>query len=98
MAQLPVDIWWIILKMVWKLCYDPDFDLGNHNSYENSRLSYLNYENKFGSGITSDLYLMRCLCKTTKRMIDKYSRRYVYHSLGYENFDHRIFFPYEKLV
>jgi len=95
MAQLPVDIWWIILKTFWKLYYDPDFDPGIHNSYENGRLSYLNCENKFGSGITSDLYLMRCLCKTTKRMIDKYSRRYIY---GWESGkvpNHRIFFPYE---
>ena len=69
MTQLPVDIWWIIMKKMWKLNYDPDFNLRIHNSYENGRLSYLNYEEKFGRGITSDLYLMRCLCKTTKRMI-----------------------------
>jgi len=44
--------------------------------------------------ITSDLYIMRTLCKTTKKMVDKYSRRYVD---GYEGNNKRYYliFPYE---
>jgi hypothetical protein len=77
MTQLPVDIWWIILKKFWE----------NNGSYECIPRKYnkggiifrsVLYDAKvIGAWVTSDLFLMRNVCKTTKKMVDKYSRRYV---------------------
>jgi hypothetical protein len=97
MTQLPVDIWWIILKKFWKSYCLVSFNPGNHKNYENAKRSYL-YEDVtvMGTGITNDLYLMRTLCKTTKKMADKYSNRYIY---GWESGKvpkHFLIFPYEK--
>jgi hypothetical protein len=91
MTQLPVDIWWIILKIVWK---DKDFNPKDYNHPETPYKS--SYTCKFyktiGTSVTSDLFIMRRLCKTTKRMVDKYTirRRSKYSQRHY------LIFPYEK--
>lgn len=97
MSKLPVDIWWIIMKMVWR----GKWDLSKYTNYQNAYESYNTFKYLKDQGIgttpvmTYDLFQMRMLCKTTKRMVDKYSKRYIggYTHCGPKFF---IFFPYEK--
>jgi len=95
MSALPVDIWWIILKMVWKdNIYG--FQPREHKDITNPFPSKIpNYTKKFGDWVTNDLYIMRTLCKTTKKMVDKYSKRYIRDSYYDENPRYFLIFPYE---
>jgi hypothetical protein len=97
MTQLPVDIWWIILKMVWKSISHHRTNLKDYNG--KSKFAYRSIlfgrGEKLGFGITNDLYMMRTLCKTTKKMVDKYSTRYVDGYEG-ENRSYYLIFPYEN--
>jgi len=96
MTQLPVDIWWIILKKFWEDVSSYKFYPYKHRNNANAfpSLSVSSSEKIcMGDWITLDLFVMRSLCKTTKKMVDKYSKRYINHHIGDESI-HRLIFPY----
>ncbi len=65
--KLPVDIWWKIIIMNW----DKEDLWHNKNNPMISKQLFKNM-NIFGRNITTDLFIFRKLCKTTKRMVEKY--------------------------
>jgi hypothetical protein len=68
MSQLPIDIWWKIMKIVWK-----DYRLFTlvlrYKKQKCPILStmHLNIEHIGYGFLSNDLYMMRTLCKTTKK-------------------------------
>ncbi len=75
--DLPVDIWWKIFQHLWS---GKDFNLntyGKNNPYVSKDIA--KYKKTIGISITADLFMFRRLCKTTKRMVEKYTKRYQSH-------------------
>lgn len=89
--KLPVDVWWLILKKLWEDY--PNFNIQRYSHPETPFTSSNVCKNMriMGKHVTSDLFIMRRLCKTTKRMVDKYTKRHLSLSRRY-----LINFRYEK--
>ena len=69
--QLPVDIWWKIITINWKdkhLYHNKNHPMMSNQLFKNMNIC--------GKEITTDLFIFRKLCKTTKRMVEKYTKRY----------------------
>lgn len=69
--KLPVDVWWKIITLNWDTSWE------NHDK-NNPMISKHFYHNiyKIGKSITSDLLIFRKICKTTKHVVEKYTKRY----------------------
>lgn len=69
--KLPIDIWWKIIIINWK-------DKYLYHGMNNPMISKQIFKdiNIFGKNITTDIFIFRKLCKTTKRMVEKYTTRY----------------------
>lgn len=71
--DLPVDIWWLILKKFWSEKFGLDTRM--YNNLLNPFISLDTDASRMGMFVSSDLFIMRRLCKTTYKMIKKYTRR-----------------------
>ena len=77
--DLPVDIWWKILTYIWdedKSPYSTFNHMKHDSSYPFPSSVISRYRTKVGLSVSSDLLIFRRLCKTTKKMVEKYTTRY----------------------
>ena len=70
-TKLPVDIWWKIITMI----LNPEYKNYDKNNPMESK-ALCKYIDSVGKHITSDLFIFRRLCKTTKHVVEKYTKRY----------------------